>query len=148
MIGGGTLAACRRVRDAGETMIVGIGVDIVEVDRIGGIIARHGDRFLRRIFSEKEVLYCRRCAHPEQRFAARFAAKEAVLKALGVGWQKGASFRDVEVRTNELGAPTVELGGRTREISCQLGVERVLVSLSHDRTYAVAHVVAEGRRLS
>lgn len=125
-------------------MIVGIGVDIVEVDRIRRIVARHGERFVRRVFTDQEVAYCRRCAHPEQRFATRFAAKEAVLKALGVGWRKGTSFRDVEVRTNELGAPTVELSGRSLQIGRDLGVRRMLVSLSHGKVYAVAQVVAEG----
>ena len=126
-------------------MVVGIGVDIVEVERIRGIVERQGDRFLRRVFSDEELRYCRRCAHPEQRLATRFAAKEAVLKALGVGWSKGTRFRDVEVRANELGAPSVELHGRALEISRSLGVERLHVSLSHDTRYAVAQVVAEGR---
>jgi len=125
-------------------MIVGIGVDIVEVDRIRRIVERHGDRFVRRVFSEREAAYCRSCVHPEQRFAARFAAKEAVLKALGVGWRKGVSFGEVEVRTNELGAPAVELSGRALELSRELGVRRLLLSLSHDARYAVAQVVAEG----
>jgi holo-[acyl-carrier protein] synthase len=124
-------------------MIMGIGVDIVDVGRIRRIVAHHGERFLRRAFTEREVQYCWRCARPEQRFAARFAAKEAVLKALGVGWQKGASFRDVEVCINELGAPSVKLSGRTLQISRQLGVDRIQVSLSHDRNYAVAQAVAE-----
>ena len=124
-------------------MIVGIGVDIVEVDRIRRIVARHGDRFVRRVFSDREAEYCRSCVHSEQRFAARFAAKEAVLKALGVGWQDGVSFCDVEVCTNELGAPTVQLSGRALELSRRLGATRFFVSLSHDARYAVAQVVAE-----
>jgi holo-[acyl-carrier protein] synthase len=127
-------------------MVVGIGVDIVSVDRIREIIERRGERFLTRVFTEDEVRYCRRCAHPEQRFAARFAAKEAVLKALGVGWQKGASFRDVEVRVNALGAPGVRLSGRAFEISRERGIERVFLSLSHDEHYAVAQAVAEGNQ--
>jgi len=124
-------------------MIVGIGVDIVQVSRIRQLVESHGERFLRRAFTDREVQYCSGCAHPEQRLAARFAAKEAVLKALGVGWQKGASFRDVEVCTNQLGAPSIELHGRTLELSRRLGVDRIQISLSHDRTYAVAHAVAE-----
>ena len=126
-------------------MIVGIGVDIVKVDRIRRLMGRHGERFLRRVFTEEEIAYCRRCAHPEQRFATRFAAKEAALKALGVGWQRGARFRDVHVSINELGAPGVELAGRTAEIGRDLGVSRILLSLTHDRDYAVAQAVAEGQ---
>ncbi|MDP6438536.1 MAG: holo-ACP synthase, partial [Candidatus Brocadiia bacterium] len=90
------------------------------------------------------IRYARTCAHPEQRFATRFAAKEAVLKALGIGWRRGVSFREIEVSTNEAGAPAVSLSGRALEVSRALGVERMHVSLSHDSTYAVAQVVAEG----
>ena len=125
-------------------MIAGIGVDIIEVGRIRRIVERHGERFLQRVFSEQEIAYCRRCAHPYQRFATRFAAKEAVLKALGVGWQQGTSFRDVQVSNDELGAPTVRLQGRSLEISRRLGVTRIFISLSHDRNYAMAQAVAEG----
>jgi len=126
-------------------MILGIGVDIVEVGRVHAAVERHGERFLRRIFTEQEVSYCRSGARPEESFAARFAAKEAVLKALRVGWQKGASFGEVEVWTDELGAPGVRLSGRTLELSRAQGVERLHLSVSHDRNYAVAQVVAEGR---
>jgi holo-[acyl-carrier protein] synthase len=125
-------------------MIVGIGVDIIEVDRIRRIVSRQGQRFLRRVFTEKEIQYSRRYAHPDQRFATRFAAKEAVLKALGMGWQKGTSFLDVEIRTNKLGAPAVELHGHTLEISRRLGIKKIFISLSHTDSYAVAQAVAEG----
>ena len=124
-------------------MIVGIGVDIISVERIRGIVQRQGDRFLQRVYTDEEVAYCRRSAHPEQRFASRFAAKEAVLKALGVGWRRGTTFRDVRVSNNDLGAPSVQLSGRTLEISRELGVRKVLISLSHDEKYAVAQAVAE-----
>ena len=124
-------------------MIVGVGVDIIKVKRLRGVIDRHGDRFLDRVFTDEEVEYCRRCARPFERFATRFAAKEAVLKALGVGWQKGTRFLDVQVCNNELGAPAVELVERTLEISRELNVQTVHVSLSHDRDYGVAYAVAE-----
>jgi len=126
-------------------MILGIGVDIVQVDRLRKSIERYGERFLRRIFTEREVRYCLQCARPQERFATRFAAKEAVLKALGTGWQRGASFAEVEVRTDDLGAPAIVLKGKTLEISRGLGIERIHISLSHDQTYAVANAVAEGR---
>lgn len=121
-------------------------MDIVEVERIRSAIERHGDRFVRRIFTEAEAQYCRRCAMPEQRFATRFAAKEAALKALGVGWQKGVTYRDVEVSNDELGAPTVNLCGRAHEIGLQRGIQRIHVSLTHHRDFAIAHALAEGDR--
>jgi holo-[acyl-carrier protein] synthase len=125
-------------------MILGTGVDLVEVERISSAIERHGERFVGRIFTEAEAQYCRRCATPEQRFATRFAAKEAVLKALGVGWQKGVSYREVEVSNDELGAPAVTLTGRALEISRSRGIQRIHVSLTHHRDFAIAHAVAEG----
>ena len=117
-----------------------LGVDLIEISRVERALTRFGDRFLERVFTPAEVLYSRGRL-PE--LAARFAAKEAVLKALGVGWQNGVSFCDVEVCTNELGAPTVQLSGRARELSRGLGAKRFFVSLSHDARYAVAQVVAE-----
>ncbi len=125
-------------------MICGVGVDIVAVERFRAVIERKGDKFLRRVFAEAEIRYARKCACPEERFATRFAAKEAVLKALGTGWRRGVSFREIEVSTNKAGAPAVSLSGRALEISRALGVERLHVSLSHDSIYAVAQVVAEG----
>jgi holo-[acyl-carrier protein] synthase len=125
-------------------MILGTGVDIVEVERIRGAVDRYGDRFIERIFSEREAEYCRLAPHPEQRFATRFAAKEAALKALGVGWQKGTRFRDVEVSNDSLGAPSISFSGKAGEISHQLGVVQVHVSLSHHKDFAIAHVLLEG----
>lgn len=124
-------------------MILGIGVDLVEVGRIRRAIERYGDRFVRRIFTDAEARYCRSCAHPEQRFASRFAAKEAALKALGVGWQKGVRFVDVELSNNELGAPAISLNGRALELSRELGVERIHVTLTHHKDFAVAQVLFE-----
>ncbi len=125
-------------------MIVGIGVDIVEVERMRRTVERYGDHFVRRIFTDAETCYCRRCAHPEQRFATRFAAKEAALKALGVGWTQGLQFTEVEVVTNELGAPSVLFSGRALELSKELGVERIHVSMTHHRDFAIAQVLLEG----
>jgi holo-[acyl-carrier protein] synthase len=124
-------------------MIVGIGVDLVEVERLNRAIQCYGDRFVSRVFSPEEAAYCRRCAHPEQRFATRFAAKEAALKALGVGWAQGLQFRDVEVTNNELGAPAITFSGRALELSRRLEVETVHVSLTHHRNFAIAQVVLE-----
>jgi holo-[acyl-carrier protein] synthase len=126
-------------------MILGIGVDLVEVGRLRRAIGSYGDSFVRRIFTDAEAAYCRRCAHPEQRFATRFAAKEAALKALGVGWSKGARFLDVEVGNNPLGAPYITFYGRALELSRQLGVEKIHVSLTHHSDFAIAQVLLEGR---
>jgi holo-[acyl-carrier protein] synthase len=125
-------------------MIIGVGVDIMQVDRIRGAIDRHGERFLQRIYTEEEIRYCRSGAHPFQRFATRFAAKEAVLKALGVGWQRGTSFRDVAVEVDGLGAPSVHLTGRSEDIAREKDIHTIHLSLSHDRQYAIAQAVAEG----
>ena len=124
-------------------MIVGIGVDIVEVERIRRAIDRYGDRFIDRIFTPAEADYCRRCAHPEQRFATRFAAKEAGLKALGVGWTQGTQFTEVEVSNNELGAPSVTFTGKALELSRCLGVQNIHVSLTHHKHFAIAQVILE-----
>lgn len=126
-------------------MILGIGVDIVEVDRIRRAVDLYGDRFVRRVFTRREAIYCRRAGHPEQRFATRFAAKEAALKALGVGWAQGLQFVDVEVTNNELGAPSVTLTGKAEQMAREMGVERILVSLTHHRDFAIAQVLLEGR---
>ena len=124
-------------------MIVGIGVDIIEVDRIGAIIARHGDRFLRRVFSSDEMQYCWGCAHPEQRFAARFAAKEAGMKAIGTGWRHGVRWRDFEVVNLPSGRPTLRLHGRAAEFARKLGVKSIALSLTHTAELGMAHVVLE-----
>jgi len=127
-------------------MIVGIGVDIVEVPRIRRAVERYGDRFVGRIFTDQESRYCRRCSHPEQRFATRFAAKEAALKALGAGWSGGVRFLDVEVSNNHLGAPKITLAGKALEMSRKLKVNRMHVSLSHHHEFAVAQVILEGHQ--
>jgi len=125
-------------------MIVGIGVDLVEVGRIERAVRRYGDRFVRRIFTDREADYCRSGPRPEERFATRFAAKEAALKALGVGWSQGVRFVEAEVSNNELGAPFVTFSGRALELSRRLGVQRVHVSMTHHRDFAIAQVVLEG----
>ena len=124
-------------------MIAGIGVDIIEVQRIKGAIERHGDRFLNRIYCDLEIEYCRGGAQPYQSFAARFAAKEAVLKSLGVGWQDGTRFTDIAVVMDAMGAPRISLSGKSLQISKRLGIRNIHISLSHTADYAVAQAVAE-----
>jgi holo-[acyl-carrier protein] synthase len=113
------------------------GVDIIEIDRIQRVLERWGDRFLRRIYTEGEASYCRGRA---QNLAARFAAKEATMKALGTGL-RGVGWRDIEVVRNEAGAPSLVLHGRAQVRAETLGVRELALSLSHSRNYAVAFVV-------
>ena len=120
---------------------VGLGVDIVEIDRVRAIL-RRSPAFARRAFSEEERAYCDAKANPEAHYATRFAAKEAVLKALGTGFAEGIGPRDVEVRRTKKGKPYVVLSGRAREVARAQGVREVPVSLSFTHTDAVACAMA------
>lgn len=115
------------------------GIDLVEVDRIAKTIARYGDRFLRRVFTVQELRYCR---GQVQQLAARFAAKEAVSKALGTGFD-GIAWHDIEIVTEVSGKPAVRLRGRAAQRATQLNLENFALSLSHTREHAIALVVAE-----
>jgi holo-[acyl-carrier protein] synthase len=125
-------------------MIVGLGIDIVEVPRVAAAIQRFGDRFLRRIFTEGEIRYCNSRHNPEERYAARFAAKEAALKAIGTGWNRGVGWREVEVCREPGGRPTMQFHGKAAEIAARLGTRRVSLSLSHTKQQAIAQVILEG----
>lgn len=124
-------------------MLVGTGIDLVEVPRIARSIERFGDRFLSRVFTPEEILYCSRKASAAESFAARFAAKEACAKALGTGIQHGVTWKEFEVRRLPGQHPTLHLSGRARIIAGQLGVARVSLSLTHTATLAVASVHLE-----
>jgi len=124
-------------------MIVGSGIDIAEVPRIGQTIARFGDRFLRRIFSEGEIRYCDSKANRIERYAARFAAKEAAMKALGTGWNHGVRWRDCEVVRLPGGRPTMTFHGRAAEFATRLGAKNTALSLSHTAEQAIALVLLE-----
>jgi len=125
-------------------MIVGTGVDIVEVARVQAALQRYGKRFAARLFTPAEITYCERFAmKAAERYAARFAAKEAAFKALGVGWHNGIRWLDVEVTHQPNGRPELTLHGKARELGERLGVATVLVSLSHADRYAVAQVILE-----
>src|SRR5215475_11974237 len=124
-------------------MIVGTGIDIAEVPRIAQSIARFGERFLRRIFTEGEIRYCERKANRVERFAARFAAKEAAMKALGTGWNHGVRWRDCEVTRMPGGRPTISFHGRAAEFADKLGVKNAALSLSHTAEQAIAQVILE-----
>ena len=123
-------------------MIVGLGTDIVEISRIGEMIERHADAFLNRIFTPEEIRYCQRHKEFSQHFAGRWAAKEAVMKALGTGFVKGISFKDVEVCKLKSGAPNIQLSGGARDCATQQGIVQVLITISHCRTFATATAIA------
>ncbi len=119
-------------------MIEGIGVDLVEVDRIRGTIEAWGERFLEKIFTEAEIRYCTSKKSAYQHFAARFAAKEAVAKALAIGWSGGFRWRDVEVVNDKAGKPSVVLYGHVKKL---MSHSRVFLSISHTREIVVAFAV-------
>ena len=124
--------------------ILGIGTDIIECLRIAQMIDRHGELFIRRVYTEHEIEYCSDKKAATQHYAGRWAAKEAVLKALGTGWIRGISWRDVEVRHKPGGAPTVALRGGAREVLERSGIKHMHISISHCRSHAVAYAIAEG----
>ena len=124
-------------------MIIGIGTDICRIERIAELRRKYGPRFLDRVFTEIEQYYCEGPT-ADERYAARFAAKEAVMKAIGTGWGRGMAFADIEIATEDSGRPVVSMAGRAREHADELGVERIHISLSHERDNAVAFVVLEG----
>jgi holo-[acyl-carrier protein] synthase len=119
----------------------GIGIDIVRIGRMREVIARWDERFLHRVFTDGEIAYCRARRDPIQHFAARFAAKEAGLKALGTGLRLGISWRDLEVRRERGGPPTLVLSGRSREIGLARGGRHMLLALTHEGDYALAQAM-------
>lgn len=124
--------------------IRGIGVDLAKIPRMRQVVERWQDRFLRRVFTEQEIAYCQRRHDPIPHLAARFAAKEAVMKALGTGLRMGVTWREMEVRRERGEAPTMVLTGRTAAIARAKGASRILVSLTHDGDYAFAQVMLVG----
>ena len=124
-------------------MIVGTGVDIAETARIAQSLEHYGERFVRRICTPAEVAYCERFKNKAERYAARFAAKEASFKALGTGWGKGVRWLDVEVTHQPSGKPELVLSGRAQEVARELGVVRMSLSISHADRYVVAEVIFE-----
>jgi holo-[acyl-carrier protein] synthase len=125
-------------------MIVGMGVDIAEVERIRGAIERHGEVFLRRIYTPREREYCEQFRNKYERYAGRFAAKEAAMKALGTGWRRGVKWVDLEVVRETSGRPTLAIAGVAAKIAGQIGVKSVALSITHTETLALAQVIFEG----
>ncbi|MGH7483231.1 MAG: holo-ACP synthase [Longimicrobiales bacterium] len=124
-------------------MIIGIGIDVVDCDRLDAFHRRHGERGLRRLFTPAELSYCLELAHVAPSLAARFAAKEAFFKALGTGWGVGGSWTDVEVRREMNGRPVLALHGRAQAVARERGAQRAFVSLSHTAGLALAQVMLE-----
>jgi len=123
--------------------VAGIGVDIVQVERVSEVIAQHGDRFLARIFTPREVAYCRSRKRKDEHFAARWAAKEAAVKALRAAFEGAVSWREIEVATGQAGEPMLKLHGGAAQLAKKHGIERLHLSISHVSALAVACVVAE-----
>lgn len=123
-------------------MIHGIGCDLVRVERIRRLLDTN-ERFVTKVFTPTEILYCSSKADPAQSFAVRFAAKEALMKALGTGWSEGISWQEIEVVAKENGRPELKLSGHTKSLLERRGAFRIQVSLSHEKEFALAFVVLE-----
>jgi holo-[acyl-carrier protein] synthase len=124
-------------------MIVGTGIDIVEIGRIKHSIIKYSDRFKNKVFTQKEIDYCHSQADPAKHFAARFSVKEAVLKCFGTGMTGGILWKDIEVDKKKSGQPTLNLYGKGEELFNQLKLKHIHISITHDKSYAVAHAIAE-----
>ena len=124
--------------------ILGIGNDIIECPRIGKMVENHGELFLRRVYTDREIRYCQSRKHAIEHFAALWAAKEAILKAIGKDWSRGVAWTDIEIRQGQSGQPRVLVAGGAKEAAIQKGIGEILVSISHCRTYATAYAMALG----
>lgn len=124
-------------------MIVGLGIDIAEIDRIETAIRRYGDHFLQRLFTPAEIEYCEGYRNRFERYAGRFAAKEAAMKALGTGWSRGIRWVDIEVTREPGGKPTLRLTGRAAQFASQLGVRHIALTITHAGNTALAEVIFE-----
>jgi len=124
-------------------MIVGTGVDLAEVPRVRHLIERFGPRFVERVYTPAEIAYVERKANRFERFAARFAAKEAGMKAIGTGWRHGVTWQDFEVANLPSGKPTLRLHGVAARVAERLGVRNISLSLTHTAEYGMAHLILE-----
>jgi holo-[acyl-carrier protein] synthase len=131
--------------DRQPVALLGIGVDVIEIERIAEALERKsGARFEKRVFTAGEIEYCRSMSDPYPHFAARFAAKEAVMKAFGTGWNADVTWQGIEIVRDKLGKPHIKFHGNTAALADKVGARRVHVSLSHDRGRAVAMAVMVG----
>lgn len=124
-------------------MIVGMGIDVAEVSRIRDVIESQKERFLRRVYTLDEIAYCEQFKNKFERYAGRFAAKEATMKALGTGWSRGVRWVDLEVVRLRGGRPTMALHGEAKRIADSLGVKNIALSITHSALQAIAHVIFE-----
>lgn len=124
--------------------VLGIGTDIVECLRIAKMIERHGELFINRVYTDHEIEYCRSRKAATQHYAGRWAAKEAVMKALGTGWRRGVGWRDIEIRNEPSGQPRVAFRGGARDLLEASGIREMLISISHCRSHATAYALALG----
>ncbi len=120
------------------------GIDLVDCERLAGMVERHGGRFLDRVFTAAEQAYCCRFQKQAERLAGRFAVKEAVMKLLGTGWQNGIAWTDIEVRNDASGRPELTLRGRVAELADEMGIEQVSISITHTKDLAIASAIALG----
>jgi holo-[acyl-carrier protein] synthase len=125
-------------------MIVGLGIDVAEVKRIGAVIESQKERFLRRVYTQDEVAYCEQFRKRYERYAGRFAVKEAAMKALGTGWSRGVRWVDVEVVREKGGRPTMKLAGEAGNVAKRMGVKNIVLSITHTAEQAFAQVIFEG----
>ena len=124
-------------------MIFGTGLDIIEVDRIKNSIEKFSPKFEQRVFTSSEISYCKSQGDPAKHFAARFAVKEAVSKCLGTGITGDLGFQDMEITNKDNGQPVLKMIGKGKELFQKLKLKSIHISISHDRTYAIAHAIAE-----
>ena len=126
--------------------IIGIGTDITECLRIARMIERHGDLFINRVYTAEEIRYCQNRKQSTQHFTGRWAAKEAILKALGTGWRRGISWRDIEIRNEPSGKPVVAVRGGVRDVVEEVGIRKLLITVAPCHTHATAYGIATGGR--
>ena len=124
------------------TSIIAHGIDLVDFPRIEAMLSRHGDRFLKRIFTQREQDYASSNKNQIEKLAGRFAAKEAILKLVGTGWRGKIAWTDIEVINNEMGCPKVFLSGEVKSIADKLGIDDVSISITHTAQFAIASAVA------
>ena len=124
--------------------VIGLGTDIIECLRIAKMIEKHGELFLQRVYTEHEVGYCSSRKAANQHYAGRWAAKEAVLKAMGTGWSRGIRWRDIEVKVEMSGKPNIYLHGTAKDICNEMGITDMMISISHCRSHATATAIAIG----
>src|SRR5438876_11018791 len=134
----------RRGKPIGARVIVSLGVDIAEVERVRAAIERRGPPFVRRVYTAAEAAYCEGFRNKYERYAGRFAAKEAAMKAMGTGWRRGIRWVDLEVVRETSGRPTLAISGEAAKIAKQIGVKSVALSITHTESQALAQVIFEG----